>query len=181
MRKALFWMLMGFVLFALLVAGIFGYLSYNEKKSEEQAAAEEEAGTIPEVISKAERDSLVNLLSMKDSIITVRNNTNDSLSRLLANNKVTITSHEQTIDELKQQLIDKQDREENIKNLAKTYESLRVAEIGPILEDIGDSTLIDIYNQMSSRKRKNLIQALPPDRAANITNKLAGRAGDLPE
>jgi len=164
-------MLMGFVLFAVLVAGIFVYLSQQEKQA--QAEAQEEKQELPDMSSKAQRDSLVNLLEFRDSVITAKVQINDSLAQVIQTKSDSINNQKQTIANLEQQLVDENNRAENIKNLAKTYESLRVADMGPILKDIKDTTIIDIYNQMSSRKRKNLIQALPPDRAARLTNTLA--------
>lgn len=174
MRKALFWMLLGFILFALLVGIIFGYLSYKENKAKEQLAAEGKSiDALPEYIDKEQKDSLINLINMKDSIIAVSDNKRDSLSSLIQTKNSTIDNYKETIANLRNKIEDKKNREENIKNLAKTYESLRVSEMTPILEDISDRTLIDIYNKMSSRKRMKLLQALPPNRAARLTNKLA--------
>jgi len=174
MRRALFWMLLGFILFALLVGIIFGYFSYKENKAKEQLAAEGKGpDTLPEYIDQEQKDSLVNLINMKDSILAVSGDKRDSLSRIIQTKISTINDYEKTVKNLKNKIKDKKNREENIKNLAKTYESLRVSEMTPILEDISDRTLIDIYNKMSSRKRMKLLQALPPNRAARLTNKLA--------
>lgn len=177
MQKAFFWMLMGFVLFAVLVGAIFGYLSYKDTNAPaaEQTAtgSNKEVNSLPEYITKSKRDSLVNLINKKDSIISARINTNDSLKRVIRNIRASIDEYKGTIKNLEEQLTTNQNKAENIKNLAKTYESLRVNDMAPILKNIGDNTLIGIYNKMSSRKRMKLLQALPPARAARLTNKLA--------
>src|SRR6056297_3628457 len=124
MRKALFWILIGFISFAVLVAIIFGYLSYMEKKNgEDQATAE--SGKIPEYIDKSQRDSLVNLITMKDSLMSVKNSKYDSLTNLIQTHETTINEQKQSIQELREQMKNNQNKSENIKSLAKTYESMR--------------------------------------------------------
>ncbi|MCF7740258.1 MAG: hypothetical protein K9N00_00550 [Candidatus Marinimicrobia bacterium] len=172
MRKALFWILIGFISFAVLVAIIFGYLSYMEKKNGEDQEVTE-SGELPEYIDKSQRDSLANLITMKDSLIAVKDSKNDSLTNLIQTHETTINEQKQNIQELREQMENNQNKSENIKSLAKTYESMRVEDLRPILKEINDNTLINIYQQMSSRKRQKLIQALTPQRAARLTTKLA--------
>jgi len=62
----------------------------------------------------------------------------------------------------------------SIKELAKTYETMKVSEIKPILDNVDDDTVIALYKNMGTRTRKNLIKSLSGGRAAQITEKLAG-------
>ena len=166
---------MGFVLFAAIVGAIFGYLSHTEQESKEnmEALEKKDISTMSEYITKAERDSIINLIQVKDSIITARSHVKDSLEQVIQSNITSIDNYKQRVKDLESQIKKNTKRSENLKNIAKTYESLRVADLRPIVKKIGDTTLIGIYNKMSSRKRQKLLQALTPDRAAKLTNKLA--------
>ena len=62
----------------------------------------------------------------------------------------------------------------SIKDLAKTYESMKPDEMKPILTNLDDGTVIAIYNSMSGRSKKLIFKALNPKRAAEITKLLAG-------
>ena len=62
----------------------------------------------------------------------------------------------------------------SIKDLAKTYESMKPEEMKPILSNLDDGTVIAIYNSMSGRNKKIIFKALNPKRAAEITELLAG-------
>ena len=79
-------------------------------------------------------------------------------------------NNEQLLNELelsKKQII-------SIKDLAKTYESIKPDEMKPILTNLDDGTVIAIYNSMSGRSKKLIFKALNPKRAAEITELLAG-------
>ncbi len=98
-------------------------------------------------------DSLNNQLMLQEEIINEYKNRNEELS-----NKLEMA---------KRQVI-------SIKDLAKTYESMKPEEMKPILSNLDDGTVIAIYNSMSSRNKKTIFKALNPKRAAEITELLAG-------
>ena len=98
-------------------------------------------------------DSLNNQLMLQEEIINEYKNRNEELS-----NKLEMA---------KRQVI-------SIKDLAKTYESMKPEEMKPILSNLDDGTVIAIYNSMSGRNKKIIFKALNPKRAAEITELLAG-------
>ena len=98
-------------------------------------------------------DSLNNQLMLQEEIINEYKNRNEELL-----NKLEMA---------KRQVI-------SIKDLAKTYESMKPEEMKPILSNLDDGTVIAIYNSMSGRNKKIIFKALNPKRAAEITELLAG-------
>ncbi len=98
-------------------------------------------------------DSLYEQLSMKNEII----------ENQLAQTKL-----------MEKQVQNAEQKQQFLKELTKTYETMKVAEIRPILEKLDNATVIALYKNMSGRTRKNLINGLSSDRAAQITKQLAG-------
>jgi len=101
----------------------------------------------------------------------------DSLENELSTKSALVYRYEKTIEDLKKQLEMYTVRENSIKELAKTYEAMTPEEIAPILSNVDDNTIINIYFNMTSRKRQNILRALPSDRAARLTKKIAEMGG----
>ena len=66
-----------------------------------------------------------------------------------------------------------EEKEANLKSLAKTYEAMKLKDMASILKNVDDNTVMRIYFEMKPKKRQNLLLALDQKRAANITRKLA--------
>lgn len=172
MRKILFWMLTGFVLFAVLVIVIFVILSVTEKELAPEAKVNyDDINSLRNYTNliRQERDSLSRIISGRDSLLQARNAVIDSLRNELNQKKQSIDEYESSLETLEARLANNQDQQENIKNIAKSYEDLKVEEIRPILANVDNQTVIKIYQQMSSRKRQKIFQALEPERTAAIT------------
>ncbi|MFQ6604290.1 MAG: hypothetical protein ACE5D8_01935 [Fidelibacterota bacterium] len=123
-------------------------------------------------------------ISEKDSLIQVINELNsnhfflsmekDSLLDVISQLNRDIAKFENKIAALGEKVTALESQQMNMKELAKTYESLKPKEMEPILAKIDDQTLIALYKNMSSRNRKNLLLALTSTRAAVLTQQLAG-------
>ena len=98
-------------------------------------------------------DSLNNQLMLQENLINDYKNKNEELLN--------------SLELAKRQVI-------SIKDLAKTYESMKPEEMKPILSNLDNGTVIAIYNSMSGRNKKTIFKALNPKRAAEITELLAG-------
>ncbi len=175
MRKIIFWIFIGFVLFAVLVAVIFGILSYTEQESTPPAVSQpqpRQSRSLSPPLEMTERDSMIQIIQQKDSVMLAQNEKIDSLFLLLQSKTDSIRDYRRSLQQLEQNITSYTAKSENIKNLAKSYEAMRVDEIQPILEKIDNQTIIKIYQQMSSRKQMKILQALSADRAAQITKRL---------
>ncbi len=182
MKKLLIWLGLGVVVFIILVGAIFGVLTYMQSKNE-PAAPEllAENGTLnPEILAQkqAEIDTLnAEIARIKGELF----NTKLVSDSLLNNNQFIsglLSEYKTTVDDLNDKLLKKQKQAQKIKELAKTYESMKVDEIRPILKNVDDVTVIALYENMSSRSRKIILNSLSSERAALITQQLAGNYAD---
>lgn len=122
--------------------------------------------------------------ALKDSLfITLRDSLSNELEVLTANLKlkdIEIADSQNQLDILNQQLevfaikkTNMEEKEANLKSLAKTYEAMKLKDMASILKNVDDNTVMRIYFEMKPKKRQNILLALDNKRAANITRKLA--------
>mgnify|MGYP006162125075 FL=1 len=123
-------------------------------------------------------------LNLKDSLYTsLTDSLSDELDILSANIKlkdIEIADSQNQLDLLNQQLevfnvkkANIEEKEANLKSLAKTYEAMKLKDMAAILKNVDDNTVMRIYFEMKPKKRQNILLALDDKRAANITRKLA--------
>ena len=96
----------------------------------------------------------------------------DSLTALVQTLRQDTQAKSAEIEKLNIALQGKTERNKKAKEMAKTFASMKVKQISPILNKLDDETIISIYLQTSKPARKNIIAALTDDRAARITKKL---------
>lgn len=177
MSKILVWVGGSVFAFILLVAGIFAMLTFLDPIEEVEnipQEVKEAAGIDTRKQTKIELDSLNAVITDLRSQIFFNKIAQDSLTEQLTFKTNLIDGYQNTIDGLNRELTEQNSKQGDIKDLAKTFESMKVNEIKPILENVDDNTVINIYKNMSTRNRKNILNALTPQRAAAITEKLAG-------
>ncbi|MFC1482082.1 hypothetical protein ACFL6E_07560, partial [Candidatus Neomarinimicrobiota bacterium] len=61
--------------------------------------------------------------------------------------------------------------------MAKTFSTMTVAELTPIISRLSDDVVLDIYKNTTSKRRKFLLSALGNERAAAMTNRLVSKEG----
>ena len=194
MKKILFLIIGGLLLFVILVGVVFGILTFMEKPDSKPKEVTEESA----IVSEEDNSVLGFLLSLKqariDSLLNVAQTFNDSIVEFIAvtdsiDSLNTVMEKQNKSDSLKiVQLLKEADKlkadqkvqsaaatesSANIKELAKTYEQLKINEMKPIFANLDDKTIIDLYNAMSARKKPLVLRALNTERAALITKKLA--------
>lgn len=119
-------------------------------------------------------DSLQNVIQEMKNDLFVRSLEVDSLNEQITFKDGLIAGYQKTIDDLNDQVLAMNKKELRLKDLAKTYASMKVTDMKPILKKVDDETVIAIYQAMGSRTRKSIMMALSAERAATITQKLAG-------
>ena len=63
---------------------------------------------------------------------------------------------------------------DRIKKLAKVYEGMRPEDAAPIISQLDDQTIVEIFLQMEDRRVARIIGLMPVDRATEITQRLTG-------
>jgi flagellar motility protein MotE (MotC chaperone) len=176
MKKILLWTGLGITLFILLVVVTFVVLSFLhpldkdvklETISGDQKLAKEMLTQKQKEIEllKSELDSLRQDL-VKTSVVR------DSLMEASDFNEGLVREYRKTVELLKAELTNYTQKTLSAKEMAKTYESMKITEMQPILEKLEDHTILELYSNISSRNRKNILMALSAQRAARITQKL---------
>ncbi|MCD6441259.1 MAG: hypothetical protein J7L86_05690 [Candidatus Marinimicrobia bacterium] len=164
--------------FFVLVLGIFLLLKHLEPIDEETQI---EITSNDKLMSKkllmlkqSEIDSLNSCIEKLQSDLSFLNLTNDSLKAQSEFKNNLIEEYKKSINQLNNKLTAATKTTVSIQELAKTYESMKPEEMRPILQKVSDKTIIAIYKNMNARKRKDILNALSSERAAAITQQLAG-------
>lgn len=180
MKSAFVWIAIGITAFLLLVGVIFTMLVYLEpiEKKVDHTTAKDQDITSP--IIKQKETEIERLNFELDSLKNIYSQTMiryDSLQNQLEFNDKLIREYRKTIDALNTEQSQKNQSIAKIIDLAKTFESMKVAEMEPILRNLDDQTIILLYENINPRSRKNLLMGVSASRAANITQKII-RNGD---
>ena len=178
MKKVVTWVCIGLGTFAVLIVGIFLLLNFLEPMDDNmQIDVASSSNTISKnmlVLKQTEIDSLNNKINKLKSDLFFSNLTGDSLREQIGFNNRLIEQYKQNINKLNKDILAATKTKVSIQELAKTYETMKSDEMRPILKNVNDRTIIAIYKNMNSRKRKDIFKALPSERAAAITQRLAG-------
>ncbi len=178
MKQIIVWVGISLTTFILFIAGSFLFLKQTEPQAEpvEVAAAKvnQTAFAAQMELKDTTIDSLQTMIKTLQSDLFFTRVTIDSLNEQCGFKDGVIDGFDQQIAGFQKELTQLQGRRTSVKELAKTYETMKSAEMAPILDAVDNNTIIALYENMSSRTRKNIIQALPGARAAQITKELAG-------
>ena len=176
--KKIIWILI--ILVVLIIGGGASYYFIFRNDSEENLTTELDDNNLPDTLT----DTIQANIITSDTVIIVDEpeiedtiNTQaiiDSLNNQLMLQEEIINEYENRNEELLNKLEMAKRQVISIKDLAKTYESMKPEEMKPILSNLDDGTVIAIYNSMSGRNKKIIFKALNPKRAAEITELLAG-------
>jgi len=195
MRQVIMWSLIFLVLFIVFIGLAFVGLTLMTPSPEELEMAQRAVESRQNADNNASSnefslgypDSSANMKPKFSKIDTLQSKVQELTSSLFftriivdsLNDQLTLKNdHIQTqgdqLENLEKTITNLKDKSVSIKDLAKTYETMKVADMRPILEKVDDATILLLYKNMGSRTKKNLIGALSNTRAAQITKKLAG-------
>ena len=176
--KKIIWILI--ILVVMIISGGASYYFIFRNDSEENLTTELDDNNLPDSLTDTFQPNIIT----SDTVIIVDEpeiedtiNTQamiDSLNNQLMLQEEIINEYKNRNEELLNKLEMAKRQVISIKDLAKTYESMKPEEMKPILSNLDDGTVIAIYNSMSSRNKKIIFKALNPKRAAEITELLAG-------
>ena len=176
--KKIIWILI--ILVILIISGGASYYFIFRNDSEENLTTEFDDNNLPDSLTDTFQPNIIT----SDTVIIVDEpeiedtiNTQamiDSLNNQLMLQEEIINEYKNRNEELLNKLEMAKRQVISIKDLAKTYESMKPEEMKPILSNLDDGTVIAIYNSMSGRNKKIIFKALNPKRAAEITELLAG-------
>lgn len=178
MKKILIWVGAFLGLFVVLVGVTFFILSSNSPSEEmlivEQSEKSDEIKSSALKVKQAEVDTLQVQLKDLNNKILLQQGLLDSLTEQINLKDGLISGYTNEIKKLNEMILQKEKQTVSVKELAKTYETMKIQEMKPILANLSNQTVISLYKNTSSKNRKKLFQALEKGRAAEITEILAG-------
>ena len=176
--KKIIWILI--ILVVLIISGGASYYFIFRNDSEENLTTELDDNNLPDSLTDTFQPNIITsdtVIIVDETEIEDTINTQaiiDSLNNQLMLQEEIINEYKNRNEELSNKLEMAKRQVISIKDLAKTYESMKPEEMKPILSNLDDGTVIAIYNSMSGRNKKIIFKALNPKRAAEITELLAG-------
>ena len=176
--KKIIWILI--ILVVLIISGGASYYFIFRNDSEENLTTEFDDNNLPDSLTDIIQPNIITsdtVIIVDETEIEDTINTQaiiDSLNNQLMLQEEIINEYKNRNEELLNKLEMAKRQVISIKDLAKTYESMKPEEMKPILSNLDDGTVIAIYNSMSGRNKKIIFKALNPKRAAEITELLAG-------
>ena len=176
MKKILMGLAVALLFFVLVVVlFIIGFIIF---------AGEEEMLANGEIVSSKEMQAIVQerdaLLVDVDSLLAVLAQNNvalDSLERELAFGDATVKGLEGRLQVKDAELESLRQVEVNAQDMARTFATMTVTELTPIVAKLSDEVVMDIYKHTTNKRRKFLLAALGDDRAAALTNRLVKQKG----
>ncbi|MCH7497771.1 MAG: hypothetical protein IH971_07970 [Candidatus Marinimicrobia bacterium] len=177
MKKILMGLMAAILLFVLMVVVFFVIFFLT---GEEEMLADDEEAVITNkelrlIIQErdsltVERDSLLQVLAMRDASL-------DSVGRLLTLKDADINVLGETLQQKDAEIQALLQVEVNAQEMARTFATMSLDELSPIVDRLSDQVVLDIYQHTSNKRRKFLLSALGDERAANLTNRLVKKRG----
>lgn len=124
-----------------------------------------------------ERDSLSVDVDSLLAVLAQNNVAIDSLERELTFGDATVKGLEGRLQVKDAELESLRQVEVNAQDMAKTFATMTVTELTPIVAKLSDEVVMDIYKHTTNKRRKFLLAALGDDRAAALTNRLVKQKG----
>lgn len=177
MIKILKWIGAGIGLFTMFVIVIVTWFIFQ---AEEVALSEDETEGVEEtLVSSTELESMT---AMRDSLLMVmdslraeldqRNVDLDSLAGIMAFRDAAIDALEGRLQDKDVAIEQLREVDVNAQEMARTFATMNVEQLSPIMAELTDGVVLDIYKHTSNKRRRFLLQAMGDNRAAKLTNNL---------
>ena len=162
-----------FVFLMIVIGGLYGGLRYlNEQKKTE---LDELATSDSLSINMSYEDSLKMELNKIEQKAFGEKVKADSLQDVLNKKEKLTKEQNKKLNKLAENNEKESALAEKARTMAKTFEKMNVKQIGPILENLDDETVMLIYQETGNRFKKNILLAVNEKRAALITKTFINR------
>ena len=175
MKKILMALAAALMFFVLLVAVfflIFFFLGDDEMVADLSEISDKELQAIIQ-----QRDSLLVDVDSLQSVLLAQQAIQDSLDQELAFRDANNKAMEARLQTKDAEIENLRRVEVNAQDMARTFATMTVAELTPIVAKLSDQVVLDIYKHTSTKRRKFLLSALGDDRAAKLTDRLITKKG----
>lgn len=178
MKKVLMGLAMALLFFVLVVVLFILVFIFFFPGEEEMLANGDEIVSSKEMRAIIqEREALLVDVDSLQAVLAQKNVALDSLGQELAFRSATLKGLEGRLQERDAELESLRRVEVNAQDMARTFATMSVAELTPIVAKLSDEVVMDIYKHTTTKRRKFLLAALGDDRAAALTNRLVKQKG----
>jgi len=122
-----------------------------------------------------ETDSLRKVIAQIQTEVVRRDQKVDSLNSALSSKLIVTKKQKEIAEKLKNKQNMVSDKNKKAKEMAKTFEKMKIKQIAPILRNLDDETVMLIYKETSNRFKRNILLAINEKRAASITKNFINR------
>ncbi|MCH7575624.1 MAG: hypothetical protein IIA59_10930 [Candidatus Marinimicrobia bacterium] len=176
MMKILKWIGAGIGLFTALVIVFITMFIFQA----EEVALPDEVGEDEEVLVSitelelmtAKRDTLQMAMDSLLAVLVQRSADLDSLSDVLAFRDAAIGALESRLQDKDAAIEGLREVDVNAQEMARTFATMNVEQLSPIVAELTDGVVLDIYKHTSNKRRRFLLAAMGDNRAAKLTNRL---------
>lgn len=112
-------------------------------------------------------------LTELESQLNTQSERADSLQELVGQMESAKKVSAEEMEQMKTTITELEQSNADVKDLAKTFQNMKVGELRNILQKVDDEAAFKIYANMSNRSRKKLLLGLSDSRAAKLTERIA--------
>lgn len=164
--------LMFFVLLVVVFFVIFFVIEGEQETTDVELMTNRE---LQAIIDK--RDSLLVDVDSLETGLAQNRAIIDSLEQELSFRSATLQGVEARLQEKDAVIASLRQAEVNAQDMARTFATMTVAEMKPIVAKLSDQVVMDIYKHTSTKRKKFLLDAMGNDRAAALTSRLLSKEG----
>lgn len=164
--------LMFFILMIVLFFVVLMFLPVDEGITDGEIVSSEEMQVITQ-----ERDSLLVSLDSLQAVMARSMTIIDSLEQELTYKDANLQVLEANLQERDAEIESLRLVEANAQDMARTFATMTVAELTPIIARLSNDVVLDIFEYTATKRRKFLLTALGDERAAELTNRLVQKEG----
>ena len=176
--------LLFFVLLIVVFSVIF-FFSESDELAEEDETIEvvSEDGTVRMVPRTElqgdvqEQEPVISELDSLRALLAASRAGFDSLEQLLTIKDATVRAQEGRLQVQDAEIVSLREVDVNAQQMARTFATMTVGELSPIVSQLGDKVVLDIYKHTTNKRRTFLLSALGVQRAAELTNRLVKQEG----
>ena len=166
--------------FILVVMFSVAIIFYGGEEGLAELTREETIPMVPEIDLQAmtqARDSLKAETEYLQALAANRAARIDSLGEQISLREANIRLFEDRVQTKDAEIIALREVGMNAQQMARTFATMTVDELSPIVARLSDQVVLDIYQQTANKRRKYLLTALGDERAAAMTNRLVKEKG----
>jgi septal ring factor EnvC (AmiA/AmiB activator) len=164
--------LMFFVLLVVVFFVIFFVIEGEQETTDVELMTNRELQTIIE-----QRDSLLVDVDSLETDLAYNQTIIDSLEQELSFTSATLQGVQDRLQEKDAVIASLRQAEVNAQAMARTFATMTVAEMKPIVARLSDQVVMDIYTNTSTKRKKFLLEAMGNERAAAMASRLLSKKG----